>query len=204
MSNITEVTIIYTCIDLYLEKKLSTEIVSVCPYMSIWRMSITSSPLTLIVTFLGALSDGVKWPSLGWSKGHLEEAGNWWFFTNPSEKYARQNGFIFPQVSGVNIKNIFKLPPPILVYDQDSGPISPKYLGFFKPCKPTWPKPCHASKPRNDLQHIPLSWSHRCHSCGRGHLDLAQPQRSRTACARNNRYLGAQRHNTRWYITTVP
>ena len=24
----------------------------------------------------------------------------WWFFTNPSEKYARQNGFIFPQFSG--------------------------------------------------------------------------------------------------------
>ena len=35
-------------------------------------------------------------------------AGGW---TNPFEKYARQNGFIFPNFRGEN-KNVFELPPP--------------------------------------------------------------------------------------------
>ena len=32
---------------------------------------------------------------------------SWWFFTNPFEKYARQNGFIFPNLRGENSKNIW-------------------------------------------------------------------------------------------------
>ena len=36
---------------------------------------------------------------------------SWWFFTNPIEKYARQNGFIFPKFRGEH-KKIFELPPP--------------------------------------------------------------------------------------------
>ena len=47
-------------------------------------------------------------------------------FTDPSEKYAKvKMGSSSPQVFGVNIKKICALPPRILVYDQDSGPISP-------------------------------------------------------------------------------
>ena len=32
---------------------------------------------------------------------------SWWFFTNPSEKYARQNWIEFPQVLGWKIKNVW-------------------------------------------------------------------------------------------------
>ena len=35
--------------------------------------------------------------------------GGW---TNPFEKYARQNGFIFPKFRGENSKNIWKISPP--------------------------------------------------------------------------------------------
>ena len=31
---------------------------------------------------------------------------------NPFEKYARQNGFIFPNFRGENSKKSFKMPPP--------------------------------------------------------------------------------------------
>ena len=39
------------------------------------------------------------------SLAHLLEVGGW--FTNPSEKYGRQNGFIFPKFSGWKWRNIW-------------------------------------------------------------------------------------------------
>ena len=65
----------------------------VCPFSTLHGPSVSDSDLFFFgltasfrsyiyiyteffpVTFLGVLSDGVKGPLFGWSKGHLEEAG---------------------------------------------------------------------------------------------------------------------------------
>ena len=56
---------------------------------------------------------------LGWTTDHHPPITSWWFFTNPSEKYARQNGFIFPNFRGEH-KKYLKPPPrlPLLLGSQ--------------------------------------------------------------------------------------
>ena len=41
-----------------------------------------------------------------------EPSASWWFFTNPSEKYAEVKLDHFPKDLGVKIPKIFELPPP--------------------------------------------------------------------------------------------
>ena len=46
-------------------------------------------------------------------KGHHDAMTSWWFFTNPSEEYDRQNGFIFPKIRVENKK--YLKPPPRMI-----------------------------------------------------------------------------------------
>ena len=44
---------------------------------------------------------------IGWSqKKSCKDLSSWWFFSHPFEKYARQNGFIFPNFRGENKKSL--------------------------------------------------------------------------------------------------
>ena len=58
---------------------------------------------------------GVDWSEMGGALPSLPNKNfnsitSWWFFTNPFEKCARQNGVIFPKNRGENEK--YLKPPP--------------------------------------------------------------------------------------------
>jgi len=57
---------------------------------------------------------------LFWALLWLQSFSGWWLFSTPSEKDARQNGFICPKVRGENYKNM-KPPPSNDIKQQSSG-----------------------------------------------------------------------------------
>ena len=71
-----------------------------------------------------------------WRKNNCS---SWWFFTNPFDKYFRQNGIHFPKV-GVNLKNICKKPQTttqLLALSSSSKSSSPVPRGIsFTACQP--------------------------------------------------------------------
>ncbi len=52
-----------------------------------------------------------------------------WWLNHPVEKYARQNGFIFPKDRGENKKS--ELPPPSLLYFKTNVSYNPIYTATF-------------------------------------------------------------------------
>ena len=70
---------------------------------------------------------------------------SWWFFTNPSEKYAQVKIGIISPTFGMNIKKILNLPPPRIglmgihilahynphIIGEVLFPVTPKQPGFF-------------------------------------------------------------------------
>ena len=82
----------------------------------------------------------------------------WWLVPYPSEKYAGQNGFIFPKVNWVNWVNspkIFKLPPLRGIFTEFV------HLQFFKPQQPEQGR--NPWKPSKFLTSL-VGWTTQCHS----------------------------------------